>query len=100
MTRACCSVALNLTPLAFWPHAFSTLQVLIYNHAVLSLWGTNSLAILLDIDEYLITAQPMVAVQVSEWVIACVRVCMPVASGAPMAPCRPIAGPGVALKSF
>jgi hypothetical protein len=35
------------------------LQVIIYNHGVLSLMDTNSLVIVADLDEYLSTYEPL-----------------------------------------
>jgi hypothetical protein len=40
------------------------LQVLQYNHASLELWGSDTLLLIVDLDEYLITPRPMSAVQV------------------------------------
>ncbi len=39
-------------------------QVLAYNHALLSLWGTDSLVLVADVDEYVMTHKPMTVVEV------------------------------------
>lgn len=39
-------------------------QVLAYNHALLALWGSDSLVLVADVDEYLITHKPMTVVEV------------------------------------
>ncbi len=57
------------------------LQTIIYNHALLTLWGSDSLAMFVDIDEYLMTSRP--GVSAAEAYVKC---------GQALQPCQPVAG--------
>ncbi len=68
--RACCGPSWNLDAVVPWQHARGAAraaaapQVLLTNHALLALWGSQALALVVDIDEYLATPQPATALQV------------------------------------
>ena len=44
------------------PHPLCLTQALIYNHAMLSLWGEDAIAIVADLDEYLFIGRPGMSV--------------------------------------
>jgi hypothetical protein len=55
--------------LSMYDHAGLT-QVLVLNHALLSLWGSDSLAFMLDVDEYVMTPEPGTSIlQVPEYIV-------------------------------